>query len=223
MSESAILLKDALVAGVSQRYALELSQSQQNAACSPEHMQKMSDLLGYDVQAAAKARKRKLVIAALILAAALVVGSLTAYANRDAIREFFVQVFDEYISLEFPGEQPSAEITERYSVGYVPQGYTLTQKEVNYLVTRNLWSNAQGQVLRFSQLLLNVEIRFDPDYGESRIIEHGNMQIYCRVHEGAVSYIWNDGKYALVIYDATGLSLEEILKIIDSAHIESES
>ena len=223
MSESAILLKNALITGVSQRYALELSQSQQNAACSPEHIQKMSDLLGYDVQAAAKARKRKLVIAALILAAALVVGSLTAYANRDAIREFFVQVFDDCITLEFPGEQPSAGVTEYYAVGYVPPGYTLTKVAKNDMRIRYDWTNTQGQTILFTQGIINVLYGFDPEYGESRIIEHGNMQIYCRVHEGAVSYIWNDGKYALDIYDATGLSLEEILKIIDSVHIESES
>lgn len=215
MSESAILLKDALVAGVSQRYALELSQSQQNAACSPEHMQKMSDLLGYDVQAAAKARKRKLVIAALILAAVLVVGSLTAYANRDAIRDFFVRFVENNFVIEFPGNQPSPTITQTYDYSYIPEGYELKFKEIRLTGIYYQYTNENQKMLSLNQLLINAEIGFDGESGSSTMLDHNEIQILCVDYENIRYYIWNNGNYVFQICDGAKLPFEEIQKIID--------
>ncbi|MBR5601394.1 MAG: hypothetical protein IKW24_02070, partial [Clostridia bacterium] len=167
MSDSATLLKKALIAGVSQRYAKELSKSHRDVACSPEHLQKMSDILGYDVRAAAVARKRKLVFAALVLAAALAIGALIAFANRGPIRDFFIQVVEGGIILEFPGEQPPAELAELYTVDYVPPGYTLTKVEKYDVKISYEWTNEQGQMLHFGQGTLDVLYGFDSQYGES--------------------------------------------------------
>lgn len=222
MSDSAALLKKALITGVSQRYAKELSRSPRDAACSPEHLQKMSDILGYDVRAAAVVRKRKLVFAALVLAAALAIGALTAYANRGLIRDFFIQFVEDGITLEFPGEQAPAIIAEQYIVDYVPPGFTLTKEEKLEALFSYDWTNEQGQMLRFTQNNLNVLYGFDSKYGESNIITHGGLQIYCMHYEECDYYVWNDGKYAMNIYDNSGLPLEEIINIIDSISTQSE-
>ena len=39
-----------------------------------------------------------------IMAATLAIGSLTVYAYREQIREFFIRVYEEYIVIEFKGE-----------------------------------------------------------------------------------------------------------------------
>lgn len=222
MSDSATLLKKALIAGVSQRYAKELSKSHRDVACSPEHLQKMSDILGYDVRAAAVVRKRKLVFAALVLAAALAIGALIAYANRGPIRDFFIQVVEGGIMLEFPGEQAPAIIAEQYTLDYVPPGFTLTKEENLEAQFSYEWTNEQGQMLRFRQGRLDVLYGFDTQYGESSVITHGELQIYCMHYEECDYYVWNDGKYAMSIYDKSGLPLEEILNIIDSISTQSE-
>lgn len=212
----AVLLKRAIIEGVNERYEKELAESKESVACSQEHLQNMSEILGFDVQKAQKLRKRNVVAAAVILAAALAVGSLTVYANREQIREFFIQVFEEYIVLEFPGKQVQGGVAENYRVGYVPEGYTLTKEERSTMHTYYEWNNEEGQILSFFQMSLNAESRYDGENSNTEIIEHNGLQVFCFQHQNYVSYTWNDGKYALDIHDWTKLPVEEIFKMIES-------
>ena len=210
------LLKRAIIQGVSERYAYDLSVTKKSICCSENHLQRMSEILGFDVQKAQKVRKRRMIAATIILAAALAIGSLTVYSYREQIRDFLIQVFEEYIVLEFEGDQTPATIEQHYQVGYMPEGYTLTKELHSVMDTKYEWENEIGQTITFAQGRLNTEFRYDGEHGSATEIEHNGLRIWCKENEGAMSYTWNDGKYAMHIYDRTMLPLEEILMIIDS-------
>ena len=216
--EQATLLKRALIQGVSERYDAELAESKKSVACSQAHLLKMSEILGFDVQKSPRARRRKRVAAAIILAAALAIGSLTAYGYREQIREFFIRVFEEYIVLEFKGEQVQGGVSERYRINYFPEGYMLTMEEFSEAYTKYEWSNEKGQTLSFSQRSLNTEFRYDAEYGSYTVIEHNGLQIWYKKGRDSMSYLWSDGKYAMYIFDRTELPLDEICKMIDSIY-----
>ena len=215
---SAVLLKRAIIEGVSERYDIELAQSKENVACSQAHYQKMSEILGFDARKSQKQHNHKIIAAAIILAATLAIGSLTVYAYREQIREFFIRVYEEYIVLEFKGEQVQGGVSEHYQVGYVPEGYTLTKEERSGMHTKYEWTNGEGETLTFSQISLNTEFREDAEYSSYTIIEHNGTQIWCTQYRDAVSYLWNDGRYVITIFDQTMLPLEEIFKMIDSIY-----
>ena len=216
MQDQATLLKRAIIQGISERADQELSESEKSIGCSDAHLQKMSEILGFDVPKSQMVRKHKIIAVAIILAAALAIGSLTAYGYREQIREFFIRVFEEYIVLEFKGEQVQGGVAEHYQVGYIPDGYRLTKEELSTMETYYEWQNAEGQILSFNQQTLNAEFRYDNEHGEVMIVEHNGLQIYCIQYKDALSYTWNDGKYAMNIYDRTLLHIEEILKMIES-------
>lgn len=216
MQNEAVLLKKAIMQGIGERYAQELSESKQNAAYSDTHAQKMSHILGFDVQSLHKRNRRKMIAAAILLAAALVVGSLTAYAYRDLIREFFVQVFEEYIIIQFPGEQPSQPITEIYEFGYIPEKFVMTKEEVYLVGVKYEFVDPDNNTFVFEQMSIGTEIRLDGDDGYTTMITHNDLEIYCRHYEHSSHYVWNDGKYVMMIGDNTQLPLEEILRMIDS-------
>ena len=213
---SAVLLKRAIIEGVSERYDIELAQSKENVACSQAHYQRMSEILGFDARKSQKQHNHKIIAAAIILAATLAIGSLTVYAYREQIREFFIRVYEEYIVLEYKGEQVQGGVSEHYQVDYVPEGYTLTKEERSGMHTKYEWENGEGETLTFSQRSLNTEFRYDGDNTTTDIIEHNGLQIFCVQHQNYVSYTWNDGKYALDIHDCSKLTLEEIFKMIES-------
>ena len=215
---SAVLLKRAIIEGVSERYDIELAQSKENVASSQAHYQKMSEILGFDARKSQKQHNHKIIAAAIILAATLAIGSLTVYAYREQIREFFIRVYEEYIVLEFKGEQVQGSVTEHYRVGYVPEGYSMKKEEFSILDTYYEWNNEKGQVLSFFQTSLNAEFRYDGENSHTEIIEHNGLQILCVHHRSHISYTWNDGKYALDIHDWAKLPLEEIFKMIDSIY-----
>ena len=215
MQDQAALLKRAIIQGVSERYERELCACQAQVRCSDAHMEKMSEILGVDVRSINKRSTRKVVIAALLLAAALAIGSLTVYANREKIRDLFIQIFEEYISLEFSGEQPPAHITEFYEIGYLPPNYILSVKEISSTGTYYVWTNESDQSITFCQTLLNTDIRCDADVADIRIINHGDLEIHLIQYDNVSYYVWNDGKYVMDIYDQSDLAIDEIMKIID--------
>lgn len=214
--EQATLLKRALIQGVSERYDAELAESKKSVACSQAHLLKMSEILGFDVQKAQRARRRKRVAAAIILAAALAIGSLTAYGYREQIRDFFIQIYEEYIVLEISGEQMSSTITEPYEVRYIPNGYVMIKEDFTRMHTYYEWVNDTNKILSFSQFGLGADINLNGEDGNMIVIEHNDLHIYCIQYDDSISYTWNDGKYILDIHDRTLLPLEEILLIIDS-------
>ncbi|MBQ7379196.1 MAG: DUF4367 domain-containing protein [Clostridia bacterium] len=218
MQDQAALLKRAIIQGVSERYERELSASKAQVRCSDAHMDKMSEILGFDVKSMQKKAARKGVIAALLLAAALAIGSLTVYANREKIRDLLIQVFEKYIILEFTEEQVSPIVTEYYEVGYIPEGYELIRERYNSGDISYRWMNENEETLTFAQYNLNVGIQYDAELSDYSILNHKECKILCVKHENSVSYTWTDGKYALDIHDMTCLPIEEILKIIDSIH-----
>lgn len=221
MSEQAALLKKALIQGVSERYAAELAASEKNVVCSKAHLQKMSEILGVDVTE--KANKWKITVAAILIAAALALCCLTAYAYRDEIRDFFVRIFEEYIVLEFPGEQAPGGIEENYKVGYVPEGYTLATEIADNMQTYYEWESPDGQSLSFAQATLNAEFHFDNECSDFTVISYCGVEIFCVNHEESISYTWNDGKYILDIHDRARLPVEEIFKIIDSINTNTQN
>ena len=213
---SAVLFKRAIIEGVSERYDIELAQSKENVACSQAHYQKMSEILGFDARKSQKQHNHKIIAAAIILAATLAIGSLTVYAYREQIREFFIRVYEEYIVIEFKGEQVLGGVSEHYQVGYVPEGYMLTKEERSGMHTKYEWENGEGETLTFSQRSLNTEFRYDAAYGSYTTVEHNGLQIWCKQGRDMMSYMWNDGKYAMSVIDRTMLPMDEIFKIIDS-------
>lgn len=213
---SAVLLKRAIIEGVNERYDIELAQSKVNVASSQAHYQKMSEILGFDARKSQKQHNHKIIAAAIILAATLAIGSLTVYAYREQIRELFIRVYEEYIVLEFKGEQVQGGVSEHYRVGYVPEGYTLTKEERSGMHTKYEWTNGEGETLTFSQRSLNTEFRYDAAYGSYTTVEHNGLQIWCKQGRDMMSYMWNDGKYAMSVIDRTMLPMDEIFKIIDS-------
>ena len=212
----AVLLKRAIIEGVSKRCDIELAQSKENVACSQAHYQKMSEILGFDARKSQKQHNHKIIAAAIILAATLTIGSLTVYAYREQIREFLIRVYEEYIVLGFKGEQVQGGVSEHYQVDYVPEGYMLTKEELTKMETYYEWQNDKGHILYFNQNSLNTEFRFDAENSISDFIVHNGLQIMRVQHQDYVSYTWNDGKYALNIHDWAKLPLEEIFKMIES-------
>lgn len=214
--EQATLLKRALIQGVSERYDAELAENKKSVACSQAHLLKMSEILGYDVQKTQKVRK--IIAAAIILAAALAIGTLTVCANRDQIRDFFIQVYEGYIVLKISGDPMSSTITEHYEVKYIPNGYVMIKEDFTILNTYYEWVNDTNKTLSFSQWSLGADINLNGEDGNMIVIEHNDLHIYCIQYDDSISYTWNDGKYILDIHDRTGLPIDEIMKIIDSIH-----
>ena len=212
-----MLLRQALTQAFTEKFEEELAGCGMTAACSEEHTRRMEAL----IRRYARAERRKTAgkwIAAILVAAALLLTVITVGAHYKEIKAFFEKIYEEYIHLTFDsGEQVPENVVldKRYTLGYVPEGYTLQQAQTAGQTNYYQWKNAEREYIVFEQYeILHFSVFLDSEDGETTTIHCSGTEVYCRVHgTGACKYIWNDGEYAYTLATSKALP-EDILNRI---------
>ena len=215
-----MLLRQALTQAFTEKFEEELAGCGMTAACSEEHTRRMEAL----IRRQARSQRRKIVgkwVAAILVAAALLFTVITVGAHYKEIKAFFEKIYEDYIHLTFDdGEQaPEDEgLAVRYTLGYVPEGYTLQRTETEGLTNYYQWKNAEGDYLIFRQRVLQGSAAIlDGESGGTTIIQCGEYAVYCRAHgTSACTYVWNDGEYAYTLDASKALPKETLALVIES-------
>ena len=212
-----MLLRQALTQAFTEKFEEELAGCGMTAACSEELTRRMEAMLRRE----ARSQHRRAVgkwVAAILVAAALLLTVITVGAHYKEIKAFFEKIYEDYIHLVFnEGKQvPENEgLAVRYTLGYVPEGYTLERMEEDGAETYFKWLNEEGEYLIFKQCVLQGSAAFlDGESGGTTIIQCGEYAVYCRAHgTSACTYVWNDGEYAYTLFASKTLT-EETLALI---------
>ena len=220
-----MLLRKALTQAFAEKFDEELAVCGMTAACSEEHTRRMEAML----RRQARSQRRKTVgkwVAAILVAAALLLTAITVGAHYKEIKAFFEKIYEDHIHLTFnEGEHvpENEELDKRYTLGYVPEGYTLKRTETYGQTNYYQWENADGEYIVFEQYgLLQYNGFLDSEAGESAIIRYSEYEVYCKIQgTGACTYIWNDGEYAYMLLTSNSLS-EDTLERILSGILEAE-
>ena len=225
-NEARSLLKQAFSQAMSEKYKAEL------AACGPaitpsaRYLRRVSRIIDIDVQRDEDRHSyhKKRLLICVIAAVLVIVLSVSAYAYRDGIREFFLTFHDKYLNATYDSDLHRVEhqkITEVYALSHVPDGFELEQTLFNDSTSYYRWKNEKEESVIFTQKVFdNVTFGYDTELGEYTIWQYKNFEIYVYSHENFCSYLWNDGKYALVIDTTCLLSEEQVKQMIDSIIIE---
>jgi hypothetical protein len=213
------LFKRAILEALSQKYEQELAGCREDAKCSREHYLRVSEITGSPlVQVMGKRRSIRRTFVAILIAAALLLAGCTAYVYRNAIKDFFEEVYDTHIKVFYSGEQTDNElyIKEFYSLSYVPEGYQLVREVKNEVCVQYIWESQTGNTLVFEQKLIKESDYFiDSDIENMLCTEYNGISVYLRSNNNVWLYLWNDGKYAMSIDSEQKLSDEVLERIID--------
>jgi hypothetical protein len=162
-------------------------------------------------------QRKKIRLAALLIAAALLLAGCTMYVYRDAIREFNARILSDRIEIDFGNDKGNQMhvIEEVYYLSYVPEGYEQITNMTNESVSLYRWKNESGEMLVFTQSLIDgLQFGVDAERGEVITVEGYENTVFHTVIDKQHYYIWNDGKYAMTLEISTNHSTEEIRKII---------
>ena len=213
------LFKSAILEALSQKYEQELAECREDAKCSKSHYLRISEITGIPLaRVMGKRRSLRRTFVAVLIAAALLLAGCTAYVYRNAIKDFFEEVYDTHIKLSYSGEQTDNElyIKEFYSLSYVPEGYQLVREVKNEVCVQYAWESKNGDTLIFEQSLINESDYFiDSDVENMLCTEYNGISVYLRSNNNVWLYLWNDGKYAMSIDSEQKLSDEVLERIID--------
>lgn len=191
---------------------------------SEKHLRKMQEILRYSQHKSwLKHPKlgRKRMLAVLIAAIMMLVGSIAVYANRDAIIRFMEQIFDRHTEVSYQADTANADvpqwIEDEYTLTYVPEGYKVSEYESDPINVWIQWNNLNGDYIRFTQLLIEQYcVQYDNEHSSSQEIKISNATVYFMVHSSARSaYLWTDGQYGYELSCPTNLPLEEVIQMIE--------
>ena len=151
-------------------------------------------------------RTIKVMLVAAILCALL----LTAFVIPSS-REFMLDKFDIASRYKLT-ENNKNSVTDEITVGYIPEGFKLTEKSINskhYYYQYESYNNQFFSICKYSS---SVEVDFNSEYSVSEeIIVDGKKYIYCKGNLGTDNLIWTENDY---IYRIDGtLTKEELVKI----------
>lgn len=215
------LFRRAVTEAFIRKFDRELEDCPFSADCSEAHVSRMEAIMT-DGMKAIQSRKRKSWVVALLVAAALLLTACTVYAYRGEIREFIEKVYEERIRVSFydaDQQLKTGNITEYYTLGYVPEGYVLESEQRYPAANRIKWINDENDFIDFEQHILDgSNYSMDSEYGQASVIVCGEFEVYCSMAE-VFNYMWNDGMYAYKIRSSEKISDDCLTQIIAKLEI----
>lgn len=216
------LFRQALKEAFIRKFDRELENCPFSADCSEEHVSKMEAIVENSARAEDRKKRRKWIVA-LLVAAALLLTACTVYAYRGEIREFVEKVYEEHIKVTYYDADQhlqTGNITEFYTLGYVPEGYVLESEYYLAGTSKVKWVNEQDQYIVLEQHILDgSNFSMDSEYGQTSVVMCGEIEVYCLIAKRAC-YTWNNGTYVYRIYSSVKLSDDELAHMISELKID---
>lgn len=143
---------------------------------------------------------RRGVLAAIIAIIVLLTGVLSISATRTPFIEFVKRIFPQFneISLSDDSNLPVNKIEEEYTLGWLPDGYTLVTYQRDDYSVFEVWNNDSGDEIAFSQRLLDSSFTIDNENYYKELEINGYKAFYVEDEYGAVIK-WTDGYYWFTI------------------------
>ena len=168
-----------------------------------------------------KPLKKKILYAAI---AALVAISLamSVSAIREPIINFFVEIYDSFISIFVDAPAPaSVAIEEKYELGYLPEGFELVEEKEWNTTNEKTYSDGNKRI-KFVQIPysneLFRELLIDNNDSNIEYIELKGGRIIHAQKNDMISLLWSDDKYILKVTLNFIVDKDECIKIIESIY-----
>ena len=163
------LFKQAISDGLSKKFDSVVNSYTDEIVCSEQHNFAMRTMVYGKADAKRTWSPKMKRIIAIIVAAALLLTSC-GIIFRNEIREVFEEFF---VKLTYSGDGMGSDpIEEVYELTYLPEGYSLTDKNVRPLRIKWEYTNEDNNMIKFEQRILNrSDFHVDSESGYSQMKE----------------------------------------------------
>lgn len=152
-------------------------------------------------------------IKVMLIAATLSALLLTAFVIPSS-REFIIDNFDIFSRYKLTESNNNA-VDGEITVGYIPEGFELTNENVLERLIMNDYYNSNGEVFIITKSTSSIEAIFDTETGEiERIVVDGQEYVFYIDKNNYKFLVWNKNDYVYQI-DGT-LPKDELLKIAET-------
>lgn len=163
--------------------------------CSRRHMRAMKRIIRGKSPHISRSKRMLILVAALL---ALLAGC-SAYIKRNELASFIEELFDDHARVTAYTSEGTAPKTVEipYTLTYVPEGYEAAEEEINIVIVKRYWRNADGKEIYFEQNIIQSTgyIDINIEQNNYQLLMFGNNQVYFRNIDGQQTYLWTDNLY----------------------------
>ena len=161
----------------------------------------------------------KRVAAAVIVVAVLGGSMISISAVREPVVEFITNVYEKFVDIFFD-EKDIAKAPDTigtvYTLGMIPNGYTIDQFFIDDCITDMIWKNENGDRLVLSQSILGGSFLMDTEDANFEFLIWNNKKIAYNEKYEIKHFFWNTNEYEFMLTISSDISDEEALALIDS-------
>lgn len=154
-------------------------------------------------------------IAVILVAALLLVAlSVATVAFVEPVREFFVEIFDDFINLSIDDRTGKTKIEHNYYMSYLPAGYEKTSSSPSAGVIQTFYSNGERTIV-FQQTLINQsESTLDNEDAMYTVHTIDGKTVHSVQKYRTYILTWIDGDYIFTLSSPDSLEWSEIEKMV---------
>jgi len=165
-------------------------------------------------------RTRRILCACLIMIIILL-SLLSVGAVREAITNFFIEVFSNHNSISVKAESGASypsSIERVYSPEYIPDGYTLIDEDISEAGVSLIYGNDDKMILFTQETKQNYTLNLDNEYATSSVEAIDGQDYYINhFKDGNYTILWDNGEYVFTV--TAELPKNDILKMCNSLKI----
>lgn len=165
------------------------------------------------------AGKRAAVI--LVVLGVCIAASMSIKAVREPVVQLVIEAYEKFSSIFIQGDNSvgtaPAIIETKYTLGIIPEGYTLTEMDISYTKALYKWINKQEDYIIFSQGILNAQLVIDTEDSQYTKISVGCYEGIYYEKNSLSSIIWHNEDYSFRLICPTSISIDEMIAIAESA------
>lgn len=143
----------------------------------------------------------------------------TVYGNTFTLKDYF-----EYSTVQFTATTLRKDtFTERYEPTYIPEGYTVTSRNINNNIHHVVFEDEAGNLIVYSQRWADIAVNINTEHGGYEVVSVGeNEGVVYRTFE-STNVIFSDGTYTYTVSLSSRDAKEELLRIARSLRPLSET
>ena len=159
---------------------------------------------------------KRIAVISLVIALTLAC-SMSVSAVREPIVEFITNMYEKFVEIVFDQDDiaKSPETIETvYTLGYIPEGYSLHEEVILDNRTSFVWVNNDFEQIIFTQYILAGNYSLDNENGDFEILHIADKKIAYMNKYGTKKIYWNTEDYAFSLMLPASFSEEECLRIV---------
>ncbi|MGN0999077.1 MAG: DUF4367 domain-containing protein [Faecousia sp.] len=171
--------------------------------------------------------RRAILIAAII--AALTITAMAAPAIREAIIKFFARNEGTHFEFDFDPEVAATApkyIETAYKPYYIPEGYTLSNANVNFGAVMYDWKDSEtSNYIGFTQIPIPLGNTSGPNAEgvHTDVLNLAGYEVFYVEKYSVKTYCWTNNEYFFYLTCTEAISTEEMQRIFLSIAIDTET